>query len=288
LIGDGLRWAVRVLAQAGVDSPRLDAELLMAHAIASSRAALYTRWYEALAPSDVDLFTNLVRRRVRREPLAYITGTRAFYDIDISVAPGVLIPRPETERIVEETLSWCQTLGLRAPRIADVGTGSGALAIVLARHLPRARIVASDLSAEALTAALRNVAHYGLEDRVDLVRADLLGALSGPFDVIVANLPYVPQDRLDSLAPEVRDHEPRLALDGGPDGLDVIRRLVPQVADRLRRPGLLLLEIDNGQADTALQLVRDQLPHSQVETLRDLAGLERIVRAEIRCDALEG
>ncbi len=279
-LGDALHWAVRALAHAQIDTPRLDAELLLGHLVGSSRAGIYARWNEQLAAPDTERFTALVRRRQQREPIAYIIGSRPFYDTEIVVDPGVLIPRPETEIIVEEALAWCSPRIGQTLRVADVGTGSGAMAIVLASHLSEAHVIGCDISPSALTTARRNIARHQLQDRVHLVRADLLDGVGGSFDVIVANLPYIPSRRLDSLAPDVRDYEPRLALDGGPDGLDVIRRLLAQVDERLQRPGLLLLEIDQGQGEATARLARRFLPGSDVRVLPDLAGLERIVRVE--------
>ncbi len=272
-----VRWAVPVLAQAGCDTPRLDAELLLGHVLGATRTALQVRSDEALVPEAARRFTALVRQRAGRVPLAYLTGVRPFYDLSLRVAPGVLVPRPETELLVDEVLAWCRGQGGRPLRIADVGTGSGAIAVTLAAHLERATVVASDLSAEALAVAARNVASQGLVGRISLVRCDLLSALRGPFDVIVANLPYVPSGRLASLMPEVRDHEPRLALDGGPTGLDVIARLLPQAAERLAWPGLVALEIDETHGEQAECLARGQWPGAEVRRVADLAGLDRLV-----------
>lgn len=164
--------------------------------------------------------------------------------------------------------------------MADVGTGSGALAVSLARHLAQAWVLAVDISPGALCVARRNLRRYGLEDRVALVCGDLLGPLSGPFDLVVANLPYVAAEEFSALPPDVADYEPRLALDGGVDGLALIQRLLPQLADRLSSPGLLLLEIDPRQTDAVLRMVRAHLPDAETRVLRDYAGRERLVRAE--------
>ena len=277
---DALRWAVRNLALAGCESPRLDGELLLAHVLGTSRAGLPLAWDRCLAPEDIRALTALVRRRAAREPLAYLTGRRPFYDLELYVAPGALVPRPETEALVEEVLAWARDR--RGPlRIADVGTGSGALAVTLARHLPGATVVATDLSAEALAVAARNVARYALDGRVALLRADLLAGVAGPLDAVVSNPPYVPSGRLGELAPEIRDHEPREALDGGPDGLDVIRRLLPQAARRLGAGGLLVVEIDETQGAAAAALARNALPGADVAVLPDLAGLDRVLRVSL-------
>jgi release factor glutamine methyltransferase len=273
---DALRWAVRNLALAGCESPRLDVELLLAHVLGTSRTGLQLVWDRCLAPEEIRALTALVRRRAAREPLAYLTGRRPFYDLVLDVAPGVLVPRPETEGIVEEVLAWARDR--RGPlRIADVGTGSGAIAVALARHLPGAAVVATDRSPAALAVAARNVARYDLGGRVTLVRADLLEGVAGPLDVVASNPPYVPSGRLDDLAPEIRDHEPREALDGGPDGLDVIRRLLPQAAGRLGAGGLLVVEIDESHGAAAAALARDAFPAADVAVRPDLAGLDRLL-----------
>jgi len=280
-VGEALRWATRLLASSGLESPRFEAELLLTHVLGADRAGLQIGRDEPLPPVTLARVTDLVRRRAAHEPAAYLLGRRAFYDLDLYVAPGVLIPRPESEQLVEVALSWCRSHPDVCRRLVDVGTGSGALAIALARHVPEAHVIAIDDSAKALSVARRNVARYGLEERVTLVRGDLLNPLSGPFDVIVANLPYVPSARLETLAPEVREHEPLRALDGGPDGLDVLRTFVPQVPARLASPGLLLLEIDEGQGGAVAALVHQHLPEASVTVLHDLAGLERVVRASV-------
>jgi len=279
-IGSALRWAVPLLAARGADSPRLDAEVLLAHVVAATRAHLLAHRSDPLPTVAARRYRDLVIRRARGEPVAYLVGERAFYDVNLAVDRRVLIPRPETEMLVDEALRWCREGTDRCRRIADVGTGSGALAVVLARHLPEARVWALDRSPAALALAASNVGRYGLAQRVLTVCGDLLAPVSGPLDLIVANLPYVPAERLAGLDAGVRDYEPRDALDGGPDGLDVIRRLLPQAAERLATPGLLLLEIDEGQGDAATAAAHSHLPDAHISVHRDYAGLERMVRVE--------
>jgi len=276
-VGEATRWAAGLLGRAGCDSPLLDAELLLCHVLSVGRGALLARSQEALPAEALDAFCGLVQRRVDRVPLAWLTGERAFYDVSLAVGPSVLVPRPETELLVEEVLAWCQSVPAGALRIADVGTGSGAIAVTLAMHLPQAMVVATDVSAAALAVASGNVRRYGVNRRVSLVRTDLLSGLAGPFDVIAANLPYVPSSRFAELAPEVRDHEPRLALDGGPEGLDVIARLLPQAAERLRSTALVALEVDEIQADAVGAMARAFWPQATVRCVKDLAGLDRLI-----------
>jgi release factor glutamine methyltransferase len=286
-IGSTLRWAIPLLASSGAHSPRLDAEVLLAHVLSVSRAWLLAHWPDPLSEGSARRYRELIVRRSRGEPVAYLVGERAFYDLDLSVDRRVLIPRPETEMLVDEALRWCREAGHSCRRIADIGTGSGALAVALARHFPHARVGAVDRSIGALAVAGRNAARYGVAGRVMRVCGDLLAPLAGPLDLIVANLPYVPTERLSGLDVGVRDYEPREALDGGPDGLDVIRRLWPQAAERLAAPGLLLVEIDDGQGAAAACAARAALAdaanerHSfAISVHRDHAGLERMVRVE--------
>ncbi|HHX42587.1 MAG TPA: peptide chain release factor N(5)-glutamine methyltransferase [Chloroflexi bacterium] len=279
-IASALRWAIPLLAARGAHAPRLDAEVLLAHVLATSRPYLIAHRSEPLPAAAARRFRELVMRRSRGEPVAYLVGERAFYDVDLVVDDRVLIPRPETEMLVEEALAWCWQAEGRCQRVADVGTGSGALAVTLARHLVQARVWAVDCSSAALAVAAHNVARYGLAERVFLVCGDLLAALSGPLDLIVANLPYVPAGRLPRLETGVRDYEPHDALDGGPDGLEVIRRLLPEAAERLGAPGLLLLEIDEGQGAAVAAAAHAHLPTARISVHRDYAGLERMVRIE--------
>lgn len=254
--------------------------MLLAHALSLTRVQLYIRWHDPVGPFGDQLYSSLVQRRAAHEPVAYLTGERCFYDVALYVDRRVLIPRPETEHLVEEALTWARSRGKRAFRIADVGTGSGVLAIVLAQHLPHAQVWAVDVSREALGVAARNVRRYALQARVNLVCGDLLSCLRGPFDLIVANMPYIASDALSCLPPDVVEFEPRVALDGGEDGLALIRRLLAQCPDRLATPGLILLEIGDGQGQAARTLVRKHLPHAETTVRRDYAGLERVVRIE--------
>jgi release factor glutamine methyltransferase len=212
------------------------------------------------------------------EPLAYLTGTRAFYGRDLIVTPAVLIPRPETEHLVEAALSWAQ--GRTGLRIADIGTGSGAIAVTLAAHLPDAQVWAVDVSPEALAVARQNAMRYNLLDRIVFAPGDLLDPLreTGPLGLIAANLPYIPRAELDTLA--VARHEPRLALDGGVDGLDLIRLLLAQAPAVLAVHGLLLLEIGAGQGMQVARMARDAFLDAQVQVIPDYAGHERVVRIE--------
>ncbi|MGA2897128.1 MAG: peptide chain release factor N(5)-glutamine methyltransferase [Acidobacteriaceae bacterium] len=257
-----------------------DAALLLRHALGISHAAQLADPKRRLTPAQQAAFDALVQRRLANEPIQYITGEQEFYGLTLGVTPAVLIPRPETEILVEAVLMEVKRAGLQsAPRILDVGTGSGAIAIALAHHLPRAHVTAVDLSAAALEVAASNAARHRLADRIRFVASDLLDALPPgelPFDVIVSNPPYVPTADRGSLHPQVRDHEPAAALFAGTDGLDVYRRLIPQARAALRPNGILALEIGQGQREAVAALLADW---NELRFLDDLQQIPRIVLA---------
>jgi release factor glutamine methyltransferase len=219
----------------------------------------------------------VVAQRLERTPLAYILGYREFYGINVVVTPDVLIPRPETEGIVEHTL-FMALMGMetRELSIADVGTGSGAIAVNLAIHLPGARIYAVDASEPALDVAAWNVRAHSVADRVRLGHGDLLEPVPQPVDVIVANLPYIPTDRLPTLQPEVQ-REPQVALDGGPDGLDLVRRFLAQAPGKLNSPGIILLELDPEQFPAVEKVVLQHFPDAEITAEQDLTHRDRIM-----------
>ncbi|NLX10790.1 MAG: peptide chain release factor N(5)-glutamine methyltransferase [Chloroflexi bacterium] len=277
-VDQALAWANHTLARAS-DSEALDAALLLAHVLDTDRARLIAHPEQPLSTAQAAEYRRLIMQRAAGTPVAYLTGQRAFYDRDFWVTPDVLIPRPETEHLIEAALAWAR--GRSDLRVVDVGTGSGAIAVTLAAHLPTAAVWAVDTSAAALTVARRNAARYGLQKRVTLVPGDLLDPLiqaGQDVDLIAANLPYIPSAELDTLP--VAQHEPRQALDGGPDGLDPIRRLLRQTPGVLAPAGLLLLEIGAGQGTQVAALAAGALPGAQIMILHDYAGHERVVRVE--------
>lgn len=259
-------------------TPRLDAELLLAHVLAWPRARLLAERDHTPAPAQAAAFGALVERRAGGEPVAYLVGHKEFYGLDLRVTPATLVPRPETELLVELALAEARALvsGPSSLVIADIGTGTGAVAIALAMHLPEALVYATDLSAEALAVAARNVADHGLGGRVVLLHGDLLVPLPGPVDMIVSNPPYT---IIDEVEPNVRAHEPRLALDGGPDGAAVYRRLLAMAPASLRPGGAVLLEIGAWQGALVAGLLREAFPGAAVEVARDLAGRDRVAIA---------
>ncbi|MEE9202164.1 MAG: peptide chain release factor N(5)-glutamine methyltransferase [Dehalococcoidia bacterium] len=267
----------RLLDAVGIPDASLESEILLRHAMGLSRAALFSRWGEPVLALWLRRFRSYLRRRLRREPTAYILKQREFYGLDFFVDRRVLIPRPETELLVEKAVAL---VGGRPLRVVDVGTGCGAVAIALAHHLPRARIWATDVSPLALQVARRNRRRYRLGHRLRLLEGDLLSPLPGPADLIVANLPYVRDGDIAGLPPEVRDYEPLSALSGGPDGLDAVRRLGHQAPLHLRRGGWLLFEVGQGQAEAASALARQALGGGPVEVAADPAGIPRLVMAQ--------
>ncbi len=259
------------------------AELLARHVLGWDRAAYLARRTDPAPSWFAERFSALVARRARRVPAAYLTGTREFWTLAFRVTPAVLIPRPETELLVEAALAAARARP-HPVRIADVGTGSGCVAIALARALPHARLVATDISREALEVARLNAEHHGVADRVRLVRTDLLAGVRGEFDLVVCNPPYVATEDWPGLPPEVREYEPRLALDGGPGGLAVLARLAAQAAPCLAPRGLLIVEIGAGQERTAGALL-ENAGWRVGETRRDLQGWVRVLVAGREVDA---
>jgi release factor glutamine methyltransferase len=263
-VRDALTAATDALRAAGVETPRLDAELLLAEAVGGDRATLAATPEAPVEPAAARAFGQMVRRRVAREPLAYVTGRRAFRRLELKVDSRALIPRPETELLVEIALE------LRPERVLDVGTGSAAVALAVADELPTADVVATDSSGDALALAVENAARLGLADRVRFQAGSV--PQGERFDLVLANLPYVREDEWGSLQPEITRYEPREALIGGPEGLDAIRALLapPPECDAIA------LEVGADQAGEVDQLVR-AAGFASAERRRDLAGIDRVV-----------
>jgi len=243
---------------------------------------MYAHLPEELSSEEEAAFSDILRRRLQRRPTPYLTGVREFYGIEFYVAPGVLIPRPETELLVEESLRQLKrrASAARNPVFVDVGTGSGAIAISVARNWANASYFATDISGAALQIASLNARRPRLAGRVELLQGDLLQPIPVQPDVVAANLPYVPTADWCGLPLEIRDHEPREALDGGRDGLDLVRRLIASASGRLREGGALLLEVGVGQASATLALLADAFPTWRRYVVMDLAAIERVVVAD--------
>jgi release factor glutamine methyltransferase len=267
----------RFLREKGVPSPRLDSELLIGHVLGLDRVQVYVRHEQWVTALELEQLRELIRRRASREPIAWIIGRREFFGREFKIQSGVLVPRPDTETLVDAALVW---IGEEEQFIADIGSGSGCVGISLALERAACKVYAVDLSAEALQNTKANVEKHGLEKRVAVLKSDLLGAIpaSRPIDWVVSNPPYIPEQDIEGLAPEVRVHEPRLALDGGKDGLDIYRRLIPEAASRARKG--VLVEVGYGQAQAVAELMRES-GLGTVETVRDLSGIERVVRGRI-------
>lgn len=259
---------------------RRDAELLLFNAAGATRAQFLAHPARQLTTQEASLFRQCVDRRLRHEPIQYITGQQEFYGLTLRVTPAVLIPRPETELLVEAVLARFKTHN--GPlRIADVGTGSGAIAIALAQHLPQAEMTALDISTEALAVAERNARHHGLSDRIRFIESDLLAqpvAGHQSFHAVVSNPPYVPLAEAGDLHPQVRDHEPSIALFAGPGGLDICRRLIPQAREALQPGGLLALEIGHGQREPLASMLA---AWRSLTFLDDLQHIPRVALAQV-------
>ena len=272
-----LHNTAKTLAANAVEEAPLEAELLLMHVMDLGRTGLYVRLEDDLPSKCGAAISDLVSRRLRWEPVAYILKNREFFGSDFYVGPGVLIPRPETETLVEEAVAFtrCNVPSVD-PVIADIGTGSGAIAISLACLFPKAKVYATDISTQALDIAALNCIRHGV--RVELLRGDLLAPLPQPVDMIVANLPYVRDDELVGLSDEIRDYEPAVALAGGKDGLDVIRRLIVDAPDKLRNGGAVLLEIAPSQTEVLASWATGLDSWSSVDVIRDCGGVARILK----------
>jgi release factor glutamine methyltransferase len=293
-----LREGIARLRAANVPSDALAAELLLMHALGRDRTWLYSYPETPLEPADAEKYFALIARRAAGEPTQYLTGRQEFWGLNFEVNPAVLIPRPETEHVIEVALERLRTHG--APlRVADVGTGSGCIAVALARELPRAEIFATDISAAALEVAARNAAQHGVSDRVHFINCDLLSGLAGSghgvpcpygenhadghgaqFDLIVSNPPYLARDDAGQLQREVRDHEPDAALFGGPTGVEIYSRLIEQAGSLLRGGGILVLELGYNSAAHVEGLLEPELGWTNVIITNDVAGIPRVMAAE--------
>ncbi len=270
----------RFLGLAAVENPRLDAEVLLRQVIGMDKAQLYLRMDEKIEAEAERRFWKLLEQRARREPLAYITGQKEFWSLDFSVTPDVLIPRPETEVLMEVALGRVRQRRKSQVKIADLGTGSGIIAICLAKELPEAQISAVDISSAALRVARANAERHGVAERIRFLNGDLFAPLAGErecFDLIVANPPYVRSGDLAALEPEIREWEPIAALDGGKDGLDFFRRIASECRDYLTATGEVMLEIADGTGEAVAEIFANVGGFEAVEIWRDYAGKDRVI-----------
>ncbi|MFQ5578277.1 MAG: peptide chain release factor N(5)-glutamine methyltransferase, partial [Anaerolineae bacterium] len=269
--------AIRTLSSARCPTPRLDAEVLLAHVLQTNRAWLHAHRNDPLAPDAARAYSRLIQRRARHEPVAYITGEREFFGLSFEVTPAALIPRPETELLVELALE-------RLPPGAvavDVGTGSGCIAVSLAVHAPAARLIATDISAAALALARQNARRHGVARRITFVQTNLLAGVILPADVIVSNPPYISAADMQTLPPGVKQYEPSLALHGGDTGLRLIKELLRRALPALKTGGWLLVEIGAAQRQPALALAKALCPQAEFWVKKDLAGRDRVLLGRV-------
>jgi len=278
-----LQKSTSFFAEKGIGEPKLSAEHLMAHALGVKRLQMFLRFDQPLREDELERFRAMVRRRLKHEPVQYIVGTTEFYGLEFRVSPSVLIPRPETEHLIDTFLDLRKSDLLRPDlRLLDIGTGSGAIAVTLAVHMPELRITATDLSDDILEIARGNAARHGVEDRIQFLRHDILkespAATDAPFDIVVSNPPYIPAAEVAELQPEIREHEPLEATTDGTDGLRYYRRIAEIVPDLIKNGGLLAVEIGHGQSAEVTGLFSNA-GLRDLSVRQDYAGIDRVVTA---------
>lgn len=279
-----LDWCSSYFEKKGVEPPRLAAEMLLAHVLDCQRIRLYTDLHRPMSEPELATIRDLVKRCGAHEPIQYLTGKAHFYSLEFRVTPDVLIPRPETETLVDRALAFLKKQTNPTPRVLDLCTGSGCVASAIAANAKAAHVVATDVSLPALDVARGNVERLKLSDRIELHCGDLYAALeklvdARPFDLIVANPPYIATPQIAGLDVNVRDYEPHLALDGGPDGLDPHRRILAGAHDRLVPGGRLILEIAYDQEEAAMWMLRQDPRFADARCIRDLAKQPRVIEA---------
>lgn len=277
-----LKWTTSYFQSHGIDQPRTDAEVLLSHALHLKRIELYTHHDQPLQDKELKTFKSLIKRRLLREPVAYITGEKEFWSLNLTVTPDVLIPRPETECLVEAALEVIpQGKGLD---ILDLGTGSGAIIIALAHERPGHRFYAVDRSEAALRIARKNAEHYGLKEAITFLHGDWFEGvhnLGRGFNLIVSNPPYIPGDQIESLSPEIARHEPLYALDGGKDGLNAIRSILSSAPDYLAPNGTILLEIGYDQRPSVAAIAEELGCYKDFKCRKDYSGNDRVVQVTL-------
>ncbi|MDY6856899.1 MAG: peptide chain release factor N(5)-glutamine methyltransferase [Thermodesulfobacteriota bacterium] len=280
-----LNWTTQYFDKNSIENPRLNAEVLLAHSLNTNRIGLYLNYDKPLKKSELKKYKELIRRRIKREPLQYITGVQEFWSLKLKVSKGVLIPRPETEVLIEEALrliaqiQWCS----KTIKILDLATGTGAIAIALAKELKEVSIVATDISDIAIKVAKENAKLHGVQKCITFLKGDMFHPLQEniePFNLIVSNPPYIPRGDIKDLQPEIRGFEPKIALDGDKDGLRFYRRILPQIGKYLMNGGWLILEVGKGQAQKVTQLIEDSRRFHLTSIIKDFSGIERVVTAQ--------
>jgi release factor glutamine methyltransferase len=279
-VGGLLEWTIKFLNEKGCEFPRLDAQVLLAHVLGCKRIDLYGQRYTEPADEDVRRrYRELIRKRIEGCPVAYLVGRKEFYKLDFEVTRDVLIPRPDSEMVVMTYLEVAKSLP--SPRIIDLGTGSGNLAVAVAHQHKGARVVATDISPAALVVAARNAAKHGVAERIQFVCGDLFAPVpvGERFDFVLSNPPYIPRDEIPKLEPGVRDYEPHRALDGGPDGYEVLERLAAQTLDFLTPGGYLIIEIGAPQEQEARRRIAAYAGYELAPTIHDYSGHPRVLKA---------
>ena len=281
-IGRLLDWTTKFLQQKGSESPRLDSEVLLAHALGCKRIDLYARHNEEAAEQARQRFRELVRQRVEGCPVAYLVGRKEFFSLEFTVNRAVLIPRPDSECVVDECLRLAKAI--ETPTILDIGTGSGCLAVAVAKHHKTAQVTAVDISSEALAVASENARKHGVAERIRFLQGDLFAPISAGerFDFILSNPPYIPHDDIAKLVPGVRDYEPHKALDGGADGFAVFNRLIAEAPPHLKPGGYLLIEIGSPQEGPARERIARYEGYELAKTIHDGSGHPRVLMARWR------
>jgi len=272
-IKDNLNISGELLMKSGSPDSRLEAEILLRHVLKIDRATMFSNLENILDSKQENDITELVQRRLANEPLSYITGTREFYSLDFQITSAVLIPRQETETLVDEVIKIAKENPLK---IVDVGTGSGAIAIALAVNLPLAKIIATDISVDALHVAESNTKMNEVFSRINLKQGNLLDVLDEKVDVIVSNPPYIPSNQIEHLQPEVKK-EPHIALDGGSDGLEYIRKLIGNCSEKLNNNGHIFIEIDPSQSEEVLKIADTHFPDARTAIIKDLSQNNRVL-----------
>ncbi len=281
--GQWLRKYTSIFQQEGIEEAVEEAGVLLCHALKLSKAEMFSQPERVITVEELALLEGLAGRRLKREPSAYILGHKEFYGLDLFVDPRVLIPRPETEALVEAAIGFARSsvgLNKKVITVVDVGTGSGAIAIALALHIPGSMIHAVDISFAALEVAAVNIERFKLGERVITVQGDLLQQINARVDIIVANLPYISQGGMRLLQPEIANYEPEVALLSGADGTEDIVRLLEQVPGKINQNGAVFLEIGRGQENEIMPLIARRLPGSGVTLINDLAGIHRVIKIE--------
>ncbi len=281
-LSKALRSTSHTLSMAGIDDASIEAELLLCHVLGISKTQLYTETERPLTSAEITNLQRLIQRRLLHEPTAYILRCREFYGIEFYIDERALIPRPETELLVEKAIEFIYSYSLLENfSIADIGTGSGALAISIALALPRAKIYATDISASALQVAEINCRRHQIDSQVELLQGNLLEPLPKPVDMIVANLPYVKDSELQALSPEIINFEPIIALVGGKNGLDKMQQMLEQIPGKLNHGGHFLLEVGQYQGEAVASLINNHFPQASIELMPDLSGIDRVVKVGV-------